>query len=593
MGKELFDNIPSKVADLLSDVKNGRIGLPDLQRPFVWQDNKVRELLDSMMKGYPIGYIMLWASPIDYENTRHIGEHDNKMYKSPDDLVIDGQQRLTALLAAMYGVTIKDKNYNERNIRISFNPLTRDFAVWSPAFERDPEWISEISTVFAADKEHNISKLRKAFIKTANEGRVKNNKPELTEDEEDLIEENINDLLNLGIYSLPTLKINSKADEEDVANIFVRVNSGGQNLTEKNFIETLIAVYDNEVHDKINQFCAESRIPANGTSYNQILPVDPSHLIRMAVGVGFRRARLRYAYMLLRGKNLKTGEITQNVREENLAIFKKSLDMVTNLNNWHAFMNLFASAGYLKGSLVSASNAVVFSYVLYLIGKNDFKVSSVALQKIIRKWIFMSTITGFYTGSTESEVEKQFADLRDVHNADEFVAYLDSVISNRFTDDYFEYSLPAELNSSSAISPAWYGYVAAINVLGTPMLFSTAPLSQYFVLGTSGDKNSVDRHHIFPKNYLKEIGYDNDRDRNQIANFTYLDYATNIDISDTPPAEYVGRYREKLGEEGYKLACAQNALPENFEQLSYPDFLVQRRLLMAQIVKKAYAELNK
>ena len=593
MGKELFDNIPSKVADLLSDVKNGRIGLPDLQRPFVWQDNKVRELLDSMMKGYPIGYIMLWASPIDYENTRHIGEHDNKMYKSPDDLVIDGQQRLTALLAAMYGVAIKDKNYNERNIRISFNPLTRDFAVWSPAFERDPEWISEISTVFAADKEHNISKLRKAFIKTANEGRVKNNKPELTEDEEDLIEENINDLLNLGIYSLPTLKINSKADEEDVANIFVRVNSGGQNLTEKNFIETLIAVYDNEVHDKINQFCAESRIPANGTSYNQILPVDPSHLIRMAVGVGFRRARLRYAYMLLRGKNLKTGEITQNVREENLAIFKKSLDMVTNLNNWHAFMNLFASSGYLKGSLVSSSNAVVFSYVLYLIGKNDFKVSSLALQKIIRKWIFMSTITGFYTGSTESEVEKQFADLRDVHNADEFVAYLDSVISNRFTDDYFEYSLPAELNSSSATSPAWYGYVAAINVLGTPMLFSTAPLSQYFVLGTSGDKNSVDRHHIFPKNYLKEIGYDNDRDRNQIANFTYLDYATNIDISDTPPAEYVGRYREKLGEEGYKLACAQNALPENFEQLSYPDFLVQRRLLMAQIVKKAYAELNK
>ena len=593
MGKELFDNIPSKVADLLSDVKNGRIGLPDLQRPFVWQDNKVRELLDSMMKGYPIGYIMLWASPIDYENTRHIGEHDNKMYKSPDDLVIDGQQRLTALLAAMYGVAIKDKNYNERNIRISFNPLTRDFAVWSPAFERDPEWISEISTVFAADKEHNISKLRKAFIKTANEGRVKNNKPELTEDEEDLIEENINDLLNLGIYSLPTLKINSKADEEDVANIFVRVNSGGHNLTEKNFIETLIAVYDNEVHDKINQFCAESRIPANGTSYNQILPVDPSHLIRMAVGVGFRRARLRYAYMLLRGKNLKTGEITQNVREENLAIFKKSLDMVTNLNNWHAFMNLFASSGYLKGSLVSSSNAVVFSYVLYLIGKNDFKVSSLALQKIIRKWIFMSTITGFYTGSTESEVEKQFADLRDVHNADEFVAYLDSVISNRFTDDYFEYSLPAELNSSSATSPAWYGYVAAINVLGTPMLFSTAPLSQYFVLGTSGDKNSVDRHHIFPKNYLKEIGYDNDRDRNQIANFTYLDYATNIDISDTPPAEYVGRYREKLGEEGYKLACAQNALPENFEQLSYPDFLVQRRLLMAQIVKKAYAELNK
>lgn len=592
MGKELFDNIPSKVADILSDVKNGRVGLPDLQRPFVWQDNKVRELLDSMMKGYPIGYIMLWASPDDYENTVHIGKNE-KIYKRPNDLVIDGQQRLTALLAAMYGVTIMDKNYKERAIRISFNPLTREFAVWTPAFEKNPEWISEISQVFAADEEHNISKFRKAYIKIVNEGHTKNNEEELTEDEEDCIEENINDLLNLGIYSLPTLKINSKANEEDVADIFVRVNSGGQNLTEKNFIETLIAVYDNAVHDKINKFCADSRIPANGTSFNQILQVDPSHLIRMSVGVGFRRARLRYVYMLLRGKNLKTGEITQNIREENLKIFKDSLDIVTNLNNWHAFMNLFASAGYLKGSFVASSNAVVFSYVLYLIGKYDYKVSSVELQKIISKWIFMSTITGFYTGSTESQVEKQFADLRDVHNADEFVVYLDSVIANRFTDDYFEYSLPSELNSSSATSPAWYGYIAAINVLGTPMLFSTAPLSQYFILGTSGDKNSIDKHHIFPKNYLGKIGYNNDRDRNQIANFTYLDYATNIDISDAPPTEYVSRYRDKLGEEGYKLACKQNALPENFEQLSYPEFLIKRRILMAQIVKKAYDKLNK
>lgn len=592
MGKELFDNIPSKVEDLLSDVKNGRIGLPDLQRPFVWKDNKVRELLDSMMKGYPIGYIMLWASPEDYENTGYIGKND-KIYKQPDDLVIDGQQRLTALLAAMYGVTIKDKDYKERKIRISFNPLTREFDVWTPAFERNPEWISEISSVFMADQEHNISKLRKAYIRKVNEGRVKNGESELTDDEEDIVEQNINDLLNLNIYSLPTLKINSKADEEDVADIFVRVNSGGQNLTEKNFIETLIAVYDNAVHDKINKFCAESRIPANGTSFNQILQVDPSHLIRMAVGVGFRRARLRYAYMLLRGKDLKTGEITQDVRQDNLRIFKEALDEVTNLNNWHAFMNIFASAGYLKGNLVASSNAVVFSYVLYLIGKYDYKVPSLKLQKIICKWIFMSTITGFYTGATESEVEKQFADLRDVSNADEFVAYLNAVIANKFTGDYFEYSLPAELNSSSATSPAWYGYIAAINVLGTPMLFSTAPLSQYFVLGTSGDKNSVDKHHIFPKHYLEKIGYSNDRDRNQIANFTYLDYATNIDISDNPPIEYVGRYREKLGEEGYKLACAQNALPENFEQLSYPEFLNKRRLLMAQIVKKAYNDLDK
>ena len=125
------------------------------------------------------------------------------------------------------------------------------------------------------------------------------------------------------------------------------------------------------------------------------------------------------------------------------------------------------------------------------------------------------------------------------------------------------------------------------------MLFSTAPLSKYFILGTSGGKNAIDKHHIFPKHYLETIGFDNDRDRNQIANFAYLDYATNIDISDAPPAEYVGRYKEKLGEEGYKLACEQNALPKNFENLEYTEFIAQRRMLMSKIIKKAYDELCK
>ena len=591
MGKELFDNIPSKVQDLLQGVITGRIGLPDLQRPFVWSDSKVRELLDSMLKGYPIGYIMLWSSPEDYNNTSHIGQNE-KQYKQPEELVIDGQQRLTALLSALNGVTIKDKNYKERVIRISYNPLTRQFAVWTQAFERAPEWIPEISMVFETDRNHNVSKLRKNYIRTVNEARAKNDVTLLTEEEEDLIEENINDLLNLGIYFLPTLKINGRADEEDVSEVFVRVNSGGQKLTEKNFIETLLAVFDNDVHDKINKFCESAHVPANGTAYNLILSkVEPAYLIRAAVGVGFRRARLRYAYMLMRGKNLKTGEITKETRDENLNIFRDTLDQVTNLNNWHAFMNVFSSSGYLNSSLVSSTNAVVFSYVLYLIGKNDYKVTSVDLNRIIRKWIFMSTITGFYTGSTESEVEKQFADLRDIVTAADFVRYLDTVIATRFTDDYFNVTLPSELNSSSAQSPAWYGYVAAINVLGTPMLFSTIPQTHYFTAGTSGDKSAIDKHHIYPKDYLPSVGYSDDRDRNQIANYTYLDYQTNITISNNAPHDYVQVFRDKLGDSAYEMTCRQNALPDGFENMEYQEFLAKRRLLMAQIVKKAYVAL--
>ena len=123
-------------------------------------------------------------------------------------------------------------------------------------------------------------------------------------------------------------------------------------------------------------------------------------------------------------------------------------------------------------------------------------------------------------------------------------------------------------------------------------LFSTTTLTSKLLPGASGDKKAIDKHHIFPKHYLTEIGYTSDRERNQIANFTYLDYSTNIDISDDPPSEYVARYREKLGEDGYKKTCEENALPENFENLSYPEFLEKRRRLMAGSVRKAYIKLS-
>ena len=593
MGAELFKNIPTRINDLVMGVRIGRIGLPDLQRPFVWTDNKVRDLFDSMMKGYPIGYVMIWESPADYEAKKNVIGKNEKIHSAPKELVIDGQQRLTALVAAMYGVVVKDKNFSDKEIKISFNPLTCEFAVWTPFYERDTEWISRISDVYLAKEQNTIISLRRKFLKDANEGRAKKNLPELTDDEEITIENNINALLNLTDYSLPTLEIQYNADEEAVADIFVRVNSGGQKLTENNFIQTLISVYENETSDKINEFSEKSRIPADNTSYNALLAVDPAHLIRMAVGVGFRRARLRYAYMLLRGKNLKTGEFSDEERQNNLDKFKDALQKVMNLNNWHGFINIVGEAGYISSKLIASSNAVVFSYVLYLIAKYDYKLDAMSLKKCISKWFFMSTITYFYTGSTESEVENQFADLRNISTAEEFINYIDKIIETRFTDDYFNLTLPNELNSAAAISPAWYGYIAAQIVLNTPMLFSTTPVSKYFIMGSSGTKNAIDKHHIFPKHYLEQIGFSNDRDRNQLANFTYLDYATNIEISDNSPVDYVDSYRQKLGEDGYKKACEQNALPENFEHMQYPEFLEKRRQLMAQLVRKAYIELCK
>ena len=410
MANELYTPINRKVGDLLAEVKNGRIGLPDLQRPFVWKDKKVRELLDSMLKGFPIGFVMLWESPAEYVNKKQIGNND-KDWQTPRDLVIDGQQRLTALLAAIKGVQIKDVNYKERSIKISFNPLKREFEVWSQAYEGS-QWISAISEVFTAKDNNAVSKFRRNYIKQLNDKRLKDGAQKLTDEEEIKIEDNINDLLNLSDYVLPTLEIKATANEEEVAEIFVRVNSGGQKLTEKNFIETLLAVYDNDLHMSINQFCKESRIPKDGTSYNHILEVDPVHIIRATVGLAFKRARLRYAYLLLRGKDLNTRKSSAETQQENLKKFRDALAVVMNLNHWHAFMNIEAEAGYLKKSLISSDNAVIFSYLLYLIGKTEYKVQPVALKRIMQRWVFMANIRGFYTDSPESMVERQLADLR-------------------------------------------------------------------------------------------------------------------------------------------------------------------------------------
>lgn len=590
MGKELFTNIPSKVKNLVEDIRIGKIGLPDLQRPFVWKDSKVRDLIDSMLRGYPIGYVMLWESPDNYEDKKRAIVGDPKVYEQPKELVIDGQQRLSALVAAMYGVQVVDKNYEKREIKISFNPLTKAVAVWTTAIDRDQEWIGKISDVFLAKENNSFSKYRRTYINNLNEARGKKGEPELSDEELDTVEDNLNELLSLEGYSLPTMEISANTDEQDVADIFVRVNSGGQSLTENNFIQTLIAVYEKDVHNKITEFCKDSRVPKENTSYNHIIEIDPQHLVRMAVGVGFHRARLRYAYMLLRGKNLETGEYSEETRTQNLTIFKNALENVMNLNYWHAFLNCLSDAGYVSSKLIASSNAVVFTYVLYLIGKLEYKVDTLRLNRIIKKWFFMSAITYFYSGSTETEVEKQFADLRGVHTADEFIEYLDRSIASRLTDDYFKLTLPNELNTSAAISPAWYGYVASQIVLNNPLLFSTSTLEKFLLPGSSGTKNSIDRHHIFPKHYLEQIGYTSDRDRNQIANFTFLDYATNIDISDDAPAVYIKRYQERFGDD-YKTHCENHALPDNFETMDYMEFLNQRRTLMAQIIKKAYLKL--
>lgn len=173
--------------------------------------------------------------------------------------------------------------------------------------------------------------------------------------------------------------------------------------------------------------------------------------------------------------------------------------------------------------------------------------------------------------------------------AKEFVKRWQKRLAAIMTDDYFSISLPSSLDANEATGPTWWGFVAAQVVLGTKALFSTAPLSQLLLMGSSGSKKALDKHHLFPDNYLKSRGYLSQRSNR--GNFTLVDYQNNIYISDDAPSEYVRKYRDSLGEDEYRRNCEEHALPIGFEDLDYEEFLGRRRRLMGELVKRAYERL--
>lgn len=501
MPNSIYNPISLEVGNILKDVQTGKIGLPDLQRPFVWGNEKVRDLLDSMLRGYPIGYVMLWDSPSDDAGKRSAIGSNQKVYTVPKSLVIDGQQRLTALLSSLYGVPVRDKNFRERTVKVAYDPIARSFKNADASTEKDSRYVPDVSEAFAANHDNKLSAYRRAFIKRLNEANAKKGEPELDDDGEDAVESGLNALLGLERYLLPTLEISESADEETVSDIFVRVNSQGQALKQDDFIMTLLSVYEPAMRERIEEFCAMSHAPAKGTSYNPLM----------------------------------------------------------------------------------------FCYAFYLIGRYEFDMEPLAVRRLVRRWYFAAAITGIYVGSFESEFEQQLNDVSRLDTADEFQAYFDRRLAAIMTDDYFSISLPSSLDANEATGPTWWGFVAAQVVLGTKALFSTAPLSQLLLMGSSGSKKALDKHHLFPDNYLKSRGYLSQRSNR--GNFTLVDYQNNIYISDDAPSEYVRKYRDSLGEDEYRRNCEEHALPIGFEDLDYEEFLGRRRRLMGELVKRAYEQL--
>jgi len=132
----------SAVSALLADVQQDKIAIPELQRPFVWDSVKVRDLLDSLYKGYPVGYLITWQSIGARLKGGTVAAHQQ--------ILIDGQQRVTALRAAVAGLKVINKRYKSIRITIAFNPITEEFATATPVIRKDPQWISDVSEIFTA-----------------------------------------------------------------------------------------------------------------------------------------------------------------------------------------------------------------------------------------------------------------------------------------------------------------------------------------------------------------------------------------------------------------------------------------------------------
>ena len=568
--------------NLINDIETGNIALPDLQRPFVWDASKVRDLMDSLYKGLPVGVIVLWEilEPSSYRKINL----ENK--REPRFLVIDGQQRLTSLFSIIKNREIINKNFKKVKIKISFNPIEEKFEVWNAAIEKNPEWISDISVIFDTG---SIYSLVSSYL-----SRLKSRIFQKDIDEEK-IAGSIERVKNILSYPFPVLELSSILDPEEVAEIFVRINSKGTALNQSNFILTLMSVYWEEGRKEIEAFCEQSRRPPEGnkpSSYNIIrIEPNPEHLVRSIVGYSFLRGRLKYAYLILKGRDFENKTISEELREKNLEIFKEGHRKTLDLTNWHDFIKIIYSAGFVDKSLISSKIAFFISYTLYLLGKYKFSVHYKELEKIIRKWFVFSLLTQRYTGSPETTIEE---DLSLFKEKGDFVEKLEKVIESVLTHDFWEITLPREvLVTSSTQNHAYLVYLASLIYSNVNVLFSDVKLRDYFANSmVKMKKKIVDRHHIFPRAFLQKKGITNKKEINQIANLVFLEYKDNINIGDKPPKEYWHLLTDSMPQEKIKEHMKMHDLPEEFWEMDYHEFLAKRRELMAKRIKEYFLRLG-
>jgi hypothetical protein len=581
MSDTLFKQVGYTASNLVEFIDLGEIGLPDIQRPFVWKNAKVRDLFDSMYRGYPIGYLLFWQNAFD-DGARVIGT-DGKP-KTPRLLIVDGQQRLTSLFAVFKGIPVVKSDYSKGRIEIAFNPLEEKFEVADAAVRKDPAFLPDIAEVWNG----GLFDIVDSYLASLEANR------EVSDEETKKIKTAITRLHDLKNYPFTALELASTIDEEQVADVFVRINSKGTPLNQADFILTLMSVFWDDGRRELEDFCRRSRIPAKreASPFNHYLEPDPDQLLRVSVGLGFKRARLQYIYSILRGKDLQTGEFSEERRDAQFEVLREAQGRVLDLTYWHDFLKVVRQAGYLGGRQLTSKNNLIFAYILYLMGRTEFKVSEHTLRRAVARYFFMSNLTGRYTGSPESAMEFDLAKFRGVTDPGEFIAIVDRTCDAELTGDFWEITLPNDLATSAAYSPKLFAYYAALCLLDSRGLYSKQKVHDLLDPSVHSKKSAAERHHLFPKGHLATLGVTDTRRTNEIANYALVEWADNIDISDRAPSDYVPGFEAHFTAEELRQMYEWHALPDGWWEMEYDEFLSKRRELMARVIREAFADLD-
>lgn len=592
MATQRYSVTPHPIETLLTWVKSEEIAIPEIQRPFVWEATKVRNLLDSLYQGYPVGYLIAWRNPTVKlkDGTHSAGKR----------ILIDGQQRVTALMAALLGREVLTKDYERVRIRIAFHPINENFEVSNPAIQKDSAWIPDVAELFSPNAK--LLQITKAYA-AANEGV-----------DEDVLFGTLEKLRKIINNHVGFIELAEDLDIETVTEIFIRVNSAGAALSQADFAMSKIAANENYggnlLRKAIDYFCHLAVAPdfyfrikegdkafAESEFFPQLRWLkdvnddiyDPTYsdMLRVAFTSEFRRGRLQDLVALLSGRNFETKQYEEAIAEASFARLKQGVLNFINQTHFERFVMILRSAGFVSRDLFGGQNAINFAYILYLRGRAE-KLPPAEIERLVRRWYVMSLLRGRYTGSPESAFDFDIRQVEDRGLAD----YTETVIETELPDSYWTGMLPQLMDTSSSNSPYFLAYQAAQVKLGDKGFLSRDITVLDLLL------NRSDVHHVYPRNHLKKQGLTKGR-YNQIANFVLAQSEINIAIGEKAPEVYFGELRAQVegGKKKYggivdadelmanlRMHCIPDSLLAG-EIPEYGDFLEQRRKLMALKMK--------